>query len=324
MLDSLTSLTKVERQLVQHIKAETKKRNVDNISRTEAYLEFYQAFQEIDWSFLAHMVSRNAGYNICDLEGRWFPHLLDAKTRRTLFLTYEKANWLIFQDAYPQLLLYRYSIEKEKPLFHLLKYFHVSLFMEKEWNRFWINKGRKRLLYSLIINEQNVVQHPVIHHPFYQRNVFRSARFCFQDWFHFSSVLLPTCNGMLFGASVSGFKYVNKRIELGKKIAKILFDHSVFPLVYEFAIKTVHTGSRYDYERYFMRRKSRDTPLLRMSFPIVRHHIHHFEDWSLKIRIRRKWFDEPSLKEPIILKDWFEKKQKQLHKIIQVKQILLE
>ena len=173
MLDSLE-----ERKLIQNIFTETRKRNLDNISRTEAYSEFYQKYQEIDWSFLAHMVSRNAGYNMCDLEGQWFPHLLDQETRIKLFNTYERANWLIFQDAYPQLLLYHYSMLTKQSLFHLLKYFHVSLFMEKEWNQFWLYKDRKRLLYSLIINEQNVVQYPVVHHPFYRRYVFHSAHFC--------------------------------------------------------------------------------------------------------------------------------------------------
>ncbi|WP_338470056.1 DUF2515 family protein [Niallia sp. XMNu-256] len=311
-----------EMMLVQQIKDETRKWNLDNISRTDAYLRFYQENQEILWSFLAHMVSRNAGWNMCDLEGNWMPRLLDKKTRETIYFTYEKANWLIFQDAYPQLLLYQYSKLKKQPMFHLLKHFHISSFMEKEWNALWYVQDLKRMLYSLIINEQNVVQKPVIHHPFYQRKVFHSAYFNFQDWFHFSSVLLPTCNGSLFGASVTGFKKVHKRIELGKKIAAILFDNDIYPLVYEFAAKTVHTGSRYDYEYYFMKRKKNDTPFLRMAFPVIDHANESVEDWSLNKRIPSKWYEDPKINESIILTDWFRKKQEQLHKLALFKSLL--
>lgn len=311
-----------ENKLVHSILNETRKLNLDNVSRTNAYLQFYQEHTEILWCFLAHMVSRNAGWNMCDLEGEWLPQLIDKKMREMLYLTYERANWLIFQDAYPQLLLYQLSKRKKQPMFHLLKYFQVSLFMEKEWNAFWLHQDRKRLLFSLIINEQNVIQKPVIHHPFYQKKVFHSAPFCFQDWFHFSAVLLPTCNGSLFGASVTGFRKVNKRIELGKKIAAILFHKQIYPLVYEFAVKTIHTGSRYDYECYFMKGKNRDTPFLRMVFPIIDHYRGDNEDWSLSCRIPMKWYKDPVIEETIFLTDWYREKQKQLHKLVLFKQLL--
>lgn len=77
------------------------------------------------------MVSRNAGYCMTDLKGVWFQKLLDEKTRKALFLTYEDANWLIFSDAYPQLMIYEWSKTAGKPLFHLLDAFYVSAFMKK-------------------------------------------------------------------------------------------------------------------------------------------------------------------------------------------------
>ena len=100
--------------------------------------DFIHQNREIHWSFLASMVSRNAGWNMCDLEGKWFPIFYEKEMRERLFLTYERANWLIFQDAFPQLLLYQYSTKVKQAMFHLLKYFHVSSFMEREWNYFWI------------------------------------------------------------------------------------------------------------------------------------------------------------------------------------------
>lgn len=115
-----------ERQLIQHILQTTRKGNIDNISRTNCYESFYFRYQEIKWAFLAGLVSRNAGWNMCDLEGKSYSSLLTKQYRSYLFLTYERANWLIFQDAYPQLLLYHYSTKIGRPLFHLLPYFHVS------------------------------------------------------------------------------------------------------------------------------------------------------------------------------------------------------
>ncbi|GAA3327359.1 hypothetical protein GCM10020331_066980 [Ectobacillus funiculus] len=48
-------------------------KNRDNISRTHAYKEYYLRNCEIRWSFLASMVSRNAGWNMTDLEGKYYP-----------------------------------------------------------------------------------------------------------------------------------------------------------------------------------------------------------------------------------------------------------
>jgi hypothetical protein len=318
------TLSSNDHRLVQFILNETNKYNLDNISRTDAYFCFYQQHRDIHWSFLASLVSRNAGWNMCDLEGSWFSSLLRKEIRDRLFMTYERANWIIFQDAFPQLLLYQYSTKLEQPMFHLLKYFHVSAFMEREWNYFWFHRDYRRLLISLIINEQHVIHKPVIDHPIYSQKVFQSFLFFFQDWLHFSSVLLPTCNGLLYGASVSGFKNVNKRIDLGKRIATILFDEQLYPSFYEFAVKTVHTGSRYDYERYFMNRKKRDTPFLRIVYPIIQHHIHEYEDWSKRKRIAKKWYKKTIQQDPIVLNEWFEHKQKQLHKAVFLKKTLVD
>ena len=95
-------VTLIEKQLLNTIKRLTKKGNRDNISRTKAYEYFFRKYPEIKWALLAGLVSRNAGWNMCDLEGGLLSHLLTKRFRRQLFLTYEEANWRIFQDAYPQ------------------------------------------------------------------------------------------------------------------------------------------------------------------------------------------------------------------------------
>lgn len=313
-----------EKKLFRHIQMEVYQHNLDNISRTNAYLTFFQQHSEIKWSFLAHMVSRNAGWNIGDLEGKWFPHVIGQEKRQQLFQTYERANWLIFQDAFPQLLLYHYSTRKRRKMFHLLRYFHVSQFMVQEWQHFWERGDKDRLLIALVINEQNVIQKPVLQKPFYRKRIFHSYLFAFQDWLHYSCVLFPTLKGELYGASVNGFTSVDKRIELGKRLADTLFESDLFPHFYEFACKTEHTGSRFDYEQYIDPMSIRTTPKLRTQFPIINHHIGKQEDWSRKKKIKKQWLEKNARPEkPYPLTTWFKKKQRKLHRGIGITKLLI-
>ncbi|MBA4536120.1 DUF2515 family protein [Bacillus aquiflavi] len=322
MMCFTTPLLECEKKLLDVIRSKTSKYNVDNIARTNSYRKFFNLHKNIKWSFLASMVSRNAGWNMCDLEGSIYREIIQPEMRRRLFLTYERANWLIFQDAFPQLLLYHYSTKLNRPMFHLLRYFHVSQFMENEWNQFWLFKDENRLLTSLIINEQNVIQEAVLEHPVYKKRVFRSLPFLVQDALHFSVVLFPTCRGELYGASVNKFNNVTRRIDLGKRLASILFDFDLFHLFYEFSERTVHTGSRYDYERFFLKKVERVTPFLRMTYPIINHDIKKRQDWKAKKNKSGKWFNMPIEHiYPIKLTSWYEKKQKQLAAYTAVKQL---
>ncbi|MGC4376332.1 DUF2515 family protein [Fictibacillus sp. Mic-4] len=308
----MKELTNEERCLLQWIMEETEKGNVDNISRTVFYEKFYKRHREIKWSFLAAMVSRNAGYNMCDLKGEWVGRVLSEKTRSWLFYTYERANWLIFSDAYPQLLLYEQSKSTGKPLFHLLPYLNVSRFMKREWEVFWMVKDEERLWTSLIINEQHVIQKPVIEHPFLKRKVFRSLPFKMQEWFHFSTVLFPTRNGEIYGLSVNGFRSVENRILLGRRLGWLLFQSKWKDDFLDFASHTDHTGSRFDYEKYIYPWKRKDTPFLRMAYPIIKHGRGKLPDWSLKKKKLGQFYKPISLPEQVLLTDWYEKKQKQM------------
>lgn len=97
------------RKLLSRIERQTKSKNADNISRTNAYKAFYDRHPEIKWSLLASFVSRNAGWSMTDLKGSLFQLGLRERQQKWFFLAYERANWLIFSDAYPQLLLYHWS-----------------------------------------------------------------------------------------------------------------------------------------------------------------------------------------------------------------------
>lgn len=319
----MNHLTIQEFETISQIINETDKKNKDNISRTEAYFAYFKKNPEIKWPFLASMVSRNGGWNMCDLEGPIFSQVLEPTLRKQLFLTYERANWLIFHDAFPQLLLYQYSKKVNKPMFHLLPYLKVSNFIEKEWIRFWRESDSSRLTACLIINEQNVIQMPVLEHPVYKNKVFRSLLFSFQDWLHFSCVLFPTCGGEIYGASVNGFSSLSKRIDLGKRLAMILFHPRLFPYFFEFAEKTVHTGSRYDYEQYFKIKMERRSPMLRMTFPIIAHHQHIYQDWSKQKRISQKWlYLKAKHRHPIHLTDWYLQKSNQLELMLSLHKAL--
>lgn len=324
MSNKIHALSTIEQLVIQRIVKQTVESNFDNITRTNSYLLFFQQYPQIKWSFLASSVSRNAGWNMCDLKSKLYKKVLSPKTRKMLFFTYEKANWLIFRDAFPQLLLYHYSTKYRQPMFHLLRYFHVSPIMEKEWTRFWVNNCGDRLLTSLIINEQNIIQQPVINHPVYKNKVFTSFRFIFQQYFHFNIVIFPMCDGELYGASVTNFRDVTNRIDLGKRLAQILFEKSLFPLFYQFSVNTPHTGARYDYEQYVYSSRVEKTPTLRKLFPVVHHQIHHQPTWRASCKKIRTWHEMPMKhKHPIHLTKWYKTKRKQLEIALNIGDFLI-
>ncbi|WP_369900330.1 DUF2515 domain-containing protein [Bacillus manliponensis] len=307
------SCTSEEKQLVFRIRQQTVLANIDNVSRTHAYQEYYRRNHEVGWSFLASMVSRNAGWNMTDLEGKYYPKVLSERVRHQLFLTYERANWLIFADAYPQLLLYEYSKKKQQPLFHLLQFFSVSIFMEREWQYFWEEKDEQHLITSLIINEQNIIQEPIIEHPFFKKNVFQTLLFKFQELFHFSAVVFPTMEGNLYGFSVHEFEMLMKRIELGKQLAWLVFHPRYKAYFQNFASQTVHTGSRMDYEQYFPLEKEQDTPQLREAFFVIPHYRSNTKDWFHESIDVEKWFTFQEQEGEVDITGWFLQKQQQLH-----------
>ncbi|QDP40425.1 DUF2515 family protein [Radiobacillus deserti] len=281
--------------MISYIKEETNRHNMDNLTRTEAYQSFYQSFPNIKWAFLASMVSRNAGWNMTDLHSPVFETLLPQKTRTRLFSTYERANWLIFSDAYPQLLLYSLSLKHQKPLFRQLCYFDVSTFMQNEWFHFWNTGDQTRLMTALIINEQNVIRQPVVNQRFYKHAVFERFPYAFQDLLHMNAILFPTRTGDVFATDVFDFRSVTKRIQLGKRLAAILFHPMIYPAVFDFASQTTPTGSSQEYEQYQSNHNGVYTPKLRDVYPIVTHQDIIRKDWSRNEGILEKWWKPVSI-----------------------------
>lgn len=243
-----------EIQIIKEINDKTIVYNLNNLTRTDAYLDFYKRHPEVYWSFIGHMVSRNGGWNMTDLKGEPLSNLLSKEEQDHIFQFLERGNWLIFQDVYPQLLLYEKSLLLRKNLFYLLPFFHVSLFMEVVWNYFWKHNDRYMLAIALVINEQSYLEMRVIQNDHFKKTVLQTLEFKLQDLLSLNYIVFPyrlslgTTRTGIVGKSLHHFDSVHQRILLGKNLYKLLFaDQKKHKQILLWATTHKHTGSREDY-----------------------------------------------------------------------------
>ncbi|MFB6467167.1 DUF2515 family protein [Cytobacillus sp. Hz8] len=249
------SLSKAEEKLLQQLQKACQPFNQNNVTRTKAYLDFYQRFPEIHWAFLGHMVSRNGGWNMTDLKGEFLSRLMNDVNAKDFFAFLERGNWLIFQDVFPQFLLYEESVKRNQNLFYLIPYLGVSKFMEVIWNHFWETKDCYILTMALIINEQSYLEKRVIQNPKFKGRVLETIPFKLQDLLTFNQILFPyqesegvRQNAKLLGLSLHYFSHLHERIILGRRLYQILYsDKKQFSKVYLWSVNHPHTGSRKDY-----------------------------------------------------------------------------
>ncbi|WP_102275494.1 DUF2515 domain-containing protein [Cytobacillus massiliigabonensis] len=245
------NLSHCEKDIIQRIRTETNRLNENNVTRTKAYLDFYNRHPEIHWAFLGHMVSRNGGWNMTDLKGGILSKLLTSKEAKSYFSFLERGNWLIFQDAFPQFLLYEESLNKGKTLFHLLPYLNVSIFMEVIWDDFWKEQDVYLLTLALIVNEQSYLEARVLQNSSFKKKVFNTLEFKLQEFLSMNHILFPYLrNGKLklTGQTLRHFESLHERILLGKRLYNLLFNNSErFVLTMQWANAHPHTGSRKDY-----------------------------------------------------------------------------
>jgi hypothetical protein len=250
---SLSSLTPSEIELIERLQQAVKSHNRNNITRTAAYLQMFHELPELHWSFLAHMVSRNGGWCMTDLKGELLPYLLNEEQREFIFQFLERANALIFHDAYPQLLLYQESRRIGRSLFHLLPAFEVSAFMRPVWENFWEYRDSALLTVCLIINEQHYIEKRVVQHPVYQEHVLDTLFFTAQSVLQLNQVVFPyRTEGeeqlRMAGLILENFSSLHERIEVGKNLYAILFGiPAISAGARQFASMKRHTGSRTDY-----------------------------------------------------------------------------
>lgn len=250
-IPNIQRLSLDEKKLMEEINVQTKGLNINNVTRTKAYLQFYNRHPDIHWAFLGHMVSRNGGWNMTDLKGEFLSRLLTKQEQMSFFTFLERGNWLIFQDAYPQFLIYEESLKRGKSLFHLLPHMHVSAFMETIWNHYWKEHNSYLLTIALIINEQNYLEKRVIKNPLFQKKIFQSLEFKLQDYLSLNHILFPFIEHQkttLIGQTLHHFESLHERILLGKRLYSILFQNKQRLMkVNEWANQHPHTGSRKDY-----------------------------------------------------------------------------
>lgn len=256
-----------ERRLINKILKETQQKNVNNITRTAAYLQIYHELPELHWSLLAHMVSRNGGWNMTDLRGELLPKIMDENRLRDLFLFLERANATIFRDAYPQLALYRESRKINRPLCHLLPCLGISRFMQPIWEMFNEDQCSPLLTVALIINEQNVIEEKLIKKPDIQKQVLNSFYFKAQSFLRMNQIFFPydskgrkkqihNATPSLAGLIIENFSSLKERIDVGRTLYGLLFGHEVFRSgCLLFAQRQAHTGSRADYWPHLFTRK---------------------------------------------------------------------
>lgn len=259
--------SKQEQTLIERIRAETAACNRNNVTRTEAYRAVYFRTPELHWALLAHLVSRNGGWNMTDLKGEWLPWLLRKDQQEGVFRFLEQANALIFQDAYPQLLLYEWSCREGRSLFHLLSAFGVSSFMTPVWKLFWRDRDAVPLTVALIVNEQHYIEQRVVQHPYFQEKVLQTMFFGLQSLLQLNGVIFPygieqkKGTLKLSGLILERFEGLEERIEFGKRLYAMLFG---VPRVYEgarsFAGAVKHTGSRADYAPHLFSRVRQQPP----------------------------------------------------------------
>lgn len=249
--------TFAEQQILQRIVIQTQLDNRNNVTRTHAYWACYRDFPELHWALLAHMVSRNGGWCMTDLRGELLPHLMSNEAADHLFSFLERANALIFQDVYPQLLLYAESKKRKVNLFHLLPHLHISLWMVPIWQDFWQFQDTALLTMGLIVNEQHYIEERIVHNPTFKQTVLDTPMFKTQAWlqlnqvgFPFRSAALdaPEPQPRLAGLILENFKDITERVDFGRSLYTILFKApGVLQGALSFAAATPHTGSRSDY-----------------------------------------------------------------------------
>lgn len=282
--------TQNERILIRKIKEETKQHNINNITRTNAYLRFYNNHLEIHWAFLAHMVSRNGGYSMTDLKSSMIGHFMDDKKKELLFHFLERANALIFHDAYPQLLLYEKSKEDNTSYFHLLPAFHISKFMIPNWQHFLMSPNSTLLTLALITNEQNYVEKHLMSMKTTKETIFNTLTYVLQEKLGLTHVIFPykrysfLRSYSLTGIEVHEFSSVHDRIKIGKQLYSILFSKQHFDSIIGFANNYKHTGSRSDYWPHLFSKDTSHThkiysPSLPHAWKNISHQFPSKQDW---------------------------------------------
>lgn len=250
----LPCLSENDKQCIHLIREQTRQLNQNNVTRTQAYFQFYLQHPEIHWALLGHMVSRNVGWNMTDLKGELLTKLLPERDQEAFFSFLERGSWLIFQDVFPQLLVYELSVRGRQEMFHLLPFFYTSTFMETMWRYFWHSGDSYTLAIALVINEQSYLEKRLIQNNHFKKTVTDTVSFKMYDFLRLNNILFPYYERekrektSLAGATSRHFTSLHERILFGKELYSLLFQREkILAGVLKWAHERPHTGSRKDY-----------------------------------------------------------------------------
>lgn len=211
-------------------------RNRDNVARTESYLELYRYTVDhppaLPWVLMAHLVSRNAGYWMTSLARRIERRPEQAPALENLFLLLERANFLIFHDAWFHCVTYLRDGPEGLPPGR------VTAYVREAWTRFAKEPDERRLVVDLVVNEQNFIEHRVV----------RAERFALAmsmiDVIEASGrerpIALPDTDAAI---TVGGFRELDRRIRTGERIFdEALADRARRDRIAAWAEAHPHTG----------------------------------------------------------------------------------
>lgn len=302
-----SDLSLQERCLLEDINKRTSLLNKNNITRTKAYLDFYQSRPEIHWAFLGHMVSRNGGWNMTDLKGSFLSKLLNQNEVEVFFDFLERGNWLIFQDVFPQFLLYEESLRHGKSYFHLLPHLNISIFMETIWNQFLNDSDSHILTLALIVNEQSYLEERVISDAVYQKKVMNTLEFKLQDYLSMNHIIFPFQEKekiTFVGQTLHHFESLHERILMGRRLYNVLFGQKErLKLIIKWAENHPHTGSRKDYWPHLFNDVNEGPPSLSLKPSIRSCYLVPGADKIFSPRLEYAWKDKWHA--PAEKGDWF-------------------
>ncbi len=223
-------------------------RNANNVTRTASYLELYALSREmgaeLPWILMAHLVSRNGGYMMTDVSSAWErgETMFSESTLGQLFLFLERANFLIFYDAWYHVLHHLLGRSRA------LDPSRTTRFICACWPRYEseLSGGKptseveRRLVEELVTNEQNFIERRVAHHERFEKA--RAVIGFLEQVGREGPVLFPKSDAKI---RVGKFALLERRISTGMRIfEEILADPVRREEIFRWAMENPHTGSR--------------------------------------------------------------------------------
>lgn len=236
-------------------------RNAHNVARTESYLELYAWTRahppDLPWLLMAHLVSRNAGYFMTDLRRVIDDRRTSADAKPifdNLFFLLERANFLIFWDAWHHVLHHLLG----RPLLPG----RTTAFMREAWRRYAAAPRidaavERQLALDLVHNEQNFIERRAAHHPRFAAGLVAIVGFELAGKdrpLHFPGVDVDI--------RVGRFRDLEQRIAAGRRIFdEVVADRTQRDALFAWCEAHRHTGSRAVFG-------GKPGPLLRDAWPV--------------------------------------------------------